>query len=105
MAGELLLLECRVAGTTDIEDVLIKTQDVEAGAQLVLRLVCDGSHSISPIAVFTEKGERIGSVPTRPAMMLARLMERGKRLVARVVAKRLEGHLLTLHLAIYMDEL
>lgn len=99
------LTECHLAGTAEIDDILVKTQNVDAGAPLVLkRTVGVDAADARAIAAETQSGARIGYVPRRHGAMMARLMDAGKNLIAKVVGKDLEGHWLDVTIAIEMKE-
>lgn len=100
----IFLAECHLAGTAEIEDMLVKTQNVDEGMQVVLkRMAVDAEHRHA-IAVNTSSGVLIGYVPRRYASVMARLMDAGKNLSAKVVGKELEGHWLDVTVSIEMKE-
>ena len=95
------LTECHLAGTVEIDDILVKTQNVDAGAPLVLkRTVGVDAADARAIAAETQSGARIGYV----GAVMARLMDAGKNLIAKVVGKDLEGHWLDVTIASEMKE-
>ena len=98
------LAECHLAGTADIEDILVKTKGVSAGTALVLKRTARDAQDVRAISVETEAGARIGYVPRRHGPVLARLMDAGKRLAAKVVGKELLGHWLDITVSVEMKE-
>ncbi len=58
----------------------------------------------SAIRVETAAGERIGWVPKKRNDVLARLMDAGKLLVAKVVHKELEDHWLNMRIEIFLKD-
>ena len=100
----IFLAECHLAGTLEIDDMLVKTQNVDEGTQVVLkRMAVDAEHKHA-IAVNTSAGDLIGYVPRRYSTIMARLMDAGKNLSAKVVGKELEGHWLDITVSIEMKE-
>lgn len=100
----IFLTECHLAGTAEIEDMLVKTQDVDAGTRLVLQRTAKDATDERAVSVRTNGGVLIGYVPRRHAAVMARLMDAGKNLSAKVVGKELEGHWLDITVSIEMKE-
>ena len=98
------LTECHLAGTAEIDDMLVKTKDVEAGTQLVLKRNATDAQDEKAVAVQTAGGVLVGYVPRRYAAIMARLMDAGKALTAKATGKTLEGHWLDLSVSIEMKE-
>ena len=98
------LTECHLAGTECIEDELLKTYDVEEGTELVLRRSSEDVQDAQAVAVQTEGGVLVGYVPRRYSAVMARLMDAGKALSAKVTEKTLVDHWLDLVVAIDMKE-
>ena len=101
---EIFLEECHVAGTMHVDDILIKTKDVAVGTVLVLKRDPQNEHDALAILVETAAGEKLGYVPSKHNRILARLMDAGKQLIAKVVHKELEDHWLNMRIAIDMKE-
>ena len=101
---DIFLLECHVARTMHVDDILVKAKDIDVGTALVLMREpgneCDGL----AIRVVTAGGEELGYVPRCHNPVLARLMDAGKLLTARVVRKTLEDHWLDIRIEIYMKD-
>ena len=100
----IFLTECHLAGTAEIDDMLVKTQDVVEGTEVVLKRTATGAQDGCAIAVRTAGGKLIGYVPRRHSAVMARLMDAGKNLSARVVGKELDGHWLDVTVSIEMKE-
>jgi hypothetical protein len=98
------LTECHLAGTADITDMLVRTQGVDMGSPLVLKRSTGDAQDAQAVAVQTEGGVLVGYVPRRYSAVMARLMDAGKALSAKVTEKTLEGHWLDLAIAIDMKE-
>ena len=102
---DIFLQECHVAGTMHIDDILIKAKDVDVGTALVLKREPKNEHDELAILVETVGGEKLGYVPRKHNPILARLMDAGKLLTAKVVHKELEDHWLNIRIAIDMKDL
>ena len=98
------LTECHLAGTAEIDDMLVRTKNVEVGTQLVLKRNATDAQDKKAVAAQTADGVLVGYVPRRYAAIMARLMDAGKALSAKVTEKSLLGHWLDLAVAIDMKE-
>jgi hypothetical protein len=103
-ARDIVLLRCHVAGTAyrdlnEIEPVL------RAGDELTLRREPDNEHDELAIQILTASGAHLGYVPRAKNESLARLMDAGKFLFARLTEKRREKRWLKIDVQIYMHEL
>ncbi len=98
------LAECHLAGTAEIDDMLVKTRSVEAGTQLVMKRMPTNAQDARAIAALTADGDIVGYVPRRHSAVMARLMDAGKALSAKVTDKTLVGHWLDLTVSIEMKE-
>lgn len=104
-AHEIFLQECHVAGILHVDDILIKTEEIRVGSPLQLRREPTNEYDAAAIAVVTAKGDHIGWVPKRHNPVLARLMDAGKLLVAKVASKELNYHWLNLRMGIYLKDI
>lgn len=102
---EVFLKECHVAGTMHVDDVLFKTKSVDVGSPLVLKREPLNDYDELAIRVETAAGERVGWVPKRHNDVLARLMDAGKLLVAKVAHKELEDHWLNMRIEIFLKDI
>ena len=100
----ILLAEYSLAGTIEIEDVLVKTQNVDTGTELVLKRSAAEVQDERAVAVQTKGDVLLGYVPRRYSAVMARLMDAGKNLSAKVVGKELDGHWLDVKISIEMKE-
>ena len=98
------LTECHLAGTAEIDNMLVKTRNVETGTPLVMKRMPTDAQDARAIAALTAAGDIVGYVPRRYGAVMARLMDAGKQLNAKVVGKELEGHWLDITIAIEMKE-
>ena len=74
------------------------------GSPLVLKREPNNENDGQAIRVETPTGDRIGWVPRKYNDILARLMDAGKLLVAKVSQKELEDHWLNLRIGIYLKD-
>lgn len=86
-AREILLLECYVAGTTYRENIEEIAEWLETGANLRLQRQPENKFDPSAIAVYDAQNNILGYVPRAKNEVLARLLEAGKHLSAKLVAK------------------
>ena len=98
------LAECQLAGTAEIDDMLVRTQNVKQGSPIILRRNAADAQDGKAVAALTEGGVLVGYVPRRYGAVIARLMDAGKALCAKVTKKTLEGHWLDLAISIDMKE-
>ena len=102
-AREILLVECQIAGTGYRE-----LKSAEAGlvpdASLVLKREPDNAHDRLAIMVFDEAGTHLGYVPRAKNEALARLMDAGKWLFAKLESKCWEGDWLQVEMQIYLRD-
>ena len=98
------LAECHLAGTAEIDDMLVRAKDVVKGTELVLKRSSADAQDCKAVAALTKDGVLVGYVQRRYAAVMARLMDAGKALSAKVTEKTLEDHWLDLAIAIDMKE-
>ncbi len=98
------LAKCHLAGTAEIDDMLVKTRNVKAGTQLLLKRMPTNAQDARAVAAMTADGDIVGYVPRRHSAVMARLMDAGKALSAKVTDKTLAGHWLDLSVSIEMKE-
>ena len=98
------LTECHLAGTAEIDDMLIRTKNVTKGSALTLKRNATDAQDAKAVSVLADDGVLVGYVPRRYAAIMARLMDAGKALSARVTEKSLENHWLDLSISIDMKE-
>lgn len=102
---EIFLLKCRVAGVLHIDDVLIKTGEVMAGTPLRLQREPSNEHDTAAIAVYAPSGDKIGYVPKEHNLILSRLMDAGKLLVAKATYKYVKYYVLDLRMSISLKDI
>ena len=100
----IFLAECHLAGTAEIDDMLVRTSGVGKGTSLRLRRSAGDAQDERAVAALTADGMLVGYLPRRYSAVMARLMDAGKALSAKVTEKTLEGHWLDLAVSIEMKE-
>jgi hypothetical protein len=100
---EIMLVECQIAGTShrglkDIEPMLAP------GALLVLKREMANPHDALAIMIFAETGQNLGYVPRAKNEALARLMDAGKLLFAKLESKAWQGDWLKADVRIYLRD-
>ena len=98
------LAKCHLAGTAEIDDMLVKTRSVKEGTHLLLKRMPTNAQDARAVAAMTADGDIVGYVPRRHSAVMARLMDAGKALSAKVTDKTLAGHWLDLSVSIEMKE-
>lgn len=102
-AQEIFLIETHVAGTSHIPVSEIEPT-LAPGDHLVLRRESDNKHDPLAILILTGNGKKIGYIPRDRNEILARLMDAGKFLLARLEAKEWHGDWLRVSARIFMRE-
>ena len=81
---ELLLLETRVAGTGHYRASSL-AEPLKPGEHLVLKREPENSHDKLAISIVSQDGVKLGYVPREDNSAIARLMDAGKTISAKVV--------------------
>lgn len=102
-AREIMLIECHVAGTSH-RDIKSVEPSLAAGAFLVLKREPDNPHDALAIMMFDQAGHHLGYVPRAKNEALARLMDAGKLLFARIEAKQWLGDWLKIDARIFLRD-
>jgi hypothetical protein len=103
-AREIVLLECRVAGTA-YRDLNAIELTLHAGDELTLRREPDNEHDKLAIQILTASGAHLGYVPRPKNETLARLMDAGKFMFAKLMEKSRENRWLKIDVQIVIREL
>ena len=102
-AREIFLIETHVAGTTHIPIKEIEPA-LMPGESLVLRRESVNPHDPLAILILTERGEKLGYVPRDRNEILARLMDAGKFIIARLESKEWHGDWLRVAARVYLRD-
>ena len=103
-ARDILLLECHIAGTA-YRDLSTIEPVLRAGDELILRREPDNDHDTLAIQILTADSAYLGYVPRAKNEPLARLMDAGKFLLAKLTEKSRENRWLKINVQIFMREM
>ena len=102
-AREIMLIECQIAGTSH-RDVKSVETDLQPGTLLPLKREPDNPHDPLAIMILDEAGHHLGYVPRAKNEALARLMDAGKLLFARLESKAWHGDWLEVEARIFLRD-
>ena len=102
-AREILLTECHISGTVHKELKAIEPA-LNSGAMLALRREPGNPHDGLAIRVHDAAGNALGYIPRITNAPLARLMDAGKQLFARLESKEWHGDWLKIDIGVYMRD-
>jgi len=102
-AREILLTECHVSGTVHKELKAIEPALV-SGMILTLRREPANAHDSLAIRVYDPEGNPLGYIPRVTNAPLARLMDAGKPVFAKLQAKAWHGDWLKIDIGVYMRD-
>lgn len=103
-AREILLIECHIAGTGYV-DIKSVEAELQKDTLLVLRREPKNEHDPLAIQILDEKGRKLGWVPQAKNEALARLMDAGKFLFAKLVGKEWHHNWLRIEAQVYLRDL
>ena len=98
------VLECHVAGTSH-SSVHAFEADLSPGDRLRLQREPDNPHDSLAVLIFDERGNKLGYIPRAKNEVLARLMDAGKLLFARIEAKEWLGEWLKISARVYLRDI
>lgn len=98
------LLECHVAGTNFRPDIADIEPALIVGANLKLQREPRNEFDESAIAVYDLENNKIGFVPKTKNEVLAKLLDAGKNLSAKLVAKQWQDSWLKLDIEIFLSD-
>lgn len=103
-AHDILLLECHVAGTgwRDLAEI---EPGLQKGDQFILRREPENTHDTWAIKVLTGDDEHLGYIPRAMNETLARLLDAGKIIYAKLTDKNWKDDWLRLEVEIMMRDL
>lgn len=103
VAKEIFLIATHIAGTSHVPIREIEPT-LTTGASLVLRREPHNPHDELAILILTENGEKLGYVPRDRNEILARLMDAGKFLIARLEDKEWHGDWLRVSARVFLRD-
>ncbi|NUP99842.1 MAG: HIRAN domain-containing protein [Armatimonadetes bacterium] len=100
---EIFLLECHVAGTSHVDLDAIEPR-LQPGELFRFLREPENPHDELAILILTEAGEKLGYVPRAKNEVLARLMDGGKLVFAKLEAKEWVNAWLKLDVRVYLRD-
>ena len=102
-AKEIFLIETHVAGTSHVA-----IREIEPGlaleSTLILRRETNNPHDALAILILADDGRKLGYVPRDRNEILARLMDAGKFLFARLESKQWQGDWLRIAARVFLRD-
>ena len=102
-AREIFLIETHVAGTSHVPIRTIEPTLIP-GAAMVLRRDLENTFDDLAILILTEQGGKLGFIPRDRNEVLARLMDAGKCLFARLESKEWHGDWLRVSIRVFLKD-
>jgi hypothetical protein len=101
---EIFLLDCYIAGTNFRPDIVEIEPNLTVGTQLKLQREPNNEFDESAIAIYTSQEYHLGYVPKIKNEVPARLLDAGKSLSAKLVAKQWNDSWLKLDIEIFLND-
>lgn len=101
---EIFLLDCFVAGTNFRPDITEIEPTLTVGAELKLQRQPKNEFDASAIAIYDSENYHLGYVPKTKNEVLARLLDAGKNLSVKLVAKQWNDSWLKLDIEIFLND-
>ena len=98
------LTNCHLAGTNEIADIKDKVDGIKNDEPLVLHRAATDATDARAVSVETASGTLIGYVPRRYGAVMARLMDAGKLLSAKLIGRDCDEQWTDITVAIEMRE-
>ena len=89
---ELFLIECEIAGTGFVKNILEKASALKVGEVVSLVREANNKYDSLAIRVDNSSGEKLGYVPRKKNEILARLLDGGKMLYGIVSEKEISEY-------------
>ena len=102
-ARETMLMECQIAGIAHRNVKKVEPR-LAIGTMLTLKRQPDNAYDRFAIMILTEAGDHLGYVPRAKNETLARLMDAGKLLFAKLESKSWHGDCLRVSTHIYLRD-
>ena len=101
---ETLLWETRIAGTAHLPYIQEVEPQLQLEEELLLRREPENLYDPWAILILRQDQTKLGYVPRGENLILARLLDAGKNLLARLKAKEWQRRWLRLDIAIYLQD-
>lgn len=103
-SSDVLLLQTYVAGTTHTAGLEELEPFLKPGDRLDLVRIPDNPSDPNAIKIYTRDRVKLGYVPRKENHILARLMDAGKRLYAKILSKHWQGDWLYIDIEVYLND-
>ncbi len=102
---EIFLINVHIAGTSYVEDIEEIESELIEGDMIVMKREPDNQYDELAILILDKKGRKIGYVPRNNNAILARLMDAGKIIFAKIISKNRADYWLKIDIEIYLKEI
>ena len=103
-SSDVLLLQTLVAGTTHVAGLEELEPFLKPGDRLELVRIPDNPSDPNAIKIYTRDRVKLGYVPRKENHILARLMDAGKLLYAKILSKHWQGGWLQIEIEVYLND-
>lgn len=103
-AREISLLECHIAGTNFRPAIAAVEPSLGVGAIFRLQREPHNKHDAFAIAIFDANNYHLGYIPRTHNAVLAKLLDAGKNLSAKLIAKEFVESWLKLEIEIFLND-
>lgn len=97
---EIHLFDSYIAGTTHLDDKSV-LDEIKAGDRLNLMRE-DNKYDEHAILIITESGKKLGYIPEKDNIIFSRLMDAGKKLIAKIKKIEKKGSFNQISIGIYL---
>jgi HIRAN domain len=101
---EIFLLDCYIAGTNFRPDIAEIEPNLNIGTKFRLRREPKNEHDSLATAIYTEQNYHLGYIPKSKNETIARLLDAGKNLSARLTEKKWKDSWLKLDIEIFLQD-
>lgn len=99
-----LIPETRIAGTTHVTGIAGLVDALNIGDELVLERDPENPWDGNAILVLNARGQKLGFIPRAENAVIARLMDGGKRVFAKVMGIELIGSWFKIPIGVWLDD-
>ena len=103
-SSDVMLLQTFIAGTTHVAGLEELDPFLRPGDRLELVRIPDNPSDSNAIKIYTRDRVKLGYVPRKENHILARLMDAGKLLYAKILSKQWQGDWLQIEIEVYLTD-
>ena len=103
-SSDVMLLQTFIAGTTHVAGLEELDSFLRPGDRLELVRIPDNPSDSNAIKIYTRDRVKLGYVPRKENHILARLMDAGKLLYAKILSKQWQGDWLQIEIEVYLTD-